>query len=173
MSASAPPVARYVVARVDEIPEGERKIVEVAGRQVGIFHVDGEFYALLHRCPHLGGPLCLGPLVGLIESSKPGDMRLDSSRRLLQCPWHGWEFDIRTGQSYLDPARMRARRYPVEVESGDDLQEPSGQSDSGGRRPGPYTAEVVPVSRDGEYIVLTMRRPAPPPGPPQERSSET
>ena len=52
-------------ATVDEIPPGGRKIVEVAGRTIGVFNVDGEFFALLNRCPHQGGPLCTGNTLGL------------------------------------------------------------------------------------------------------------
>jgi nitrite reductase/ring-hydroxylating ferredoxin subunit len=147
-------VGRYVVARTSDIPEGERLIVDVAGRQVGIFHLDGEFHALLHRCPHLGGPLCLGSIVGIIESSGPGDLRFDPTRKYLTCPWHGWEFDIRTGQSYFDPDRVRARRYPVDIEHGEAIA----GSQSGERQPGPYVAEVVPVAVEEDYVVLTMRR---------------
>jgi 3-phenylpropionate/trans-cinnamate dioxygenase ferredoxin subunit len=146
-------MARYVVARATDIPEGERKIVEAGGRQIGIFHLDGEFHALLHRCPHLGGPLCLGPIVGIIESDGPGDLRFDPDRKFLTCPWHGWEFDLRTGQSYLDPQRMRARRVPVAVEAGEAIA----HAGDAGHQPGPYVAEVIPIAVEEDYLVLTMR----------------
>lgn len=115
--ASSSDVQRYVVARVDEVPEGERLIVEVAGREIGIFNVDGELFALRNRCPHLGGPLCEGPVLGLVYSSEPGDVRFDASKKLITCPWHGWEFDVKTGQSYFNP-RLRARRFQVESRQG-------------------------------------------------------
>jgi nitrite reductase/ring-hydroxylating ferredoxin subunit len=114
-----PAVKKYVVARTSEVPEGERLIVEVSGREIGIFNIEGEFYALLHRCPHLGGPLCRGQVLNLIYAPAPGDVRFDASRYLLTCPWHNWEFDIRTGQSYWSPERLRARQLPVGVESGE------------------------------------------------------
>ena len=56
--------ARYVVASADEIPPGGRKIVEVAGRSIGVFNVDGEFFALRNRCPHQGGAAVRGQLWG-------------------------------------------------------------------------------------------------------------
>lgn len=154
-------MAEHVVARTDEIPPGERKIVEVDGRQVGVFNVDGDYVAFLHRCPHMGGPLCHGQVIGLVESSGPGDVRLDESRKFLTCPLHGWEFDIHTGQSYLDPKRMRARRYPVEVRSGADVAGSAPQDaepDATGRVPGPYTAETFDVVVDSDYIVLVTGR---------------
>jgi nitrite reductase/ring-hydroxylating ferredoxin subunit len=147
---------RYVVARAGDIEEGGRLIVEAGGREIGLFKLDGEFYALRHRCPHLGGPLCLGEVVGLVESSGPGDVRLDESRQMLTCPWHGWEFDLRNGQSYWNPRRTRARLFPVSVESGEAVQR--GLADGTEERvPGPYTAEVIPVAIEDEYVVVTMR----------------
>ena len=147
---------RYLVARAAEIEEGGRLIVDVGGREIGVFKIDGEFYALLHRCPHLGGPLCLGEVLGLIESDGPGDLRLDAERKMLTCPWHGWEFDMKTGRSYWDPARMRARNFPVVVEPGSAVAE-AFEGTLAGRQPGPYTAEVIPVAVEDDYVVVTMR----------------
>src|SRR5262245_58181263 len=127
-------MARYVVATTTEIPPGGRKIVEVAGRSIGVFNVGGEFLALRNRCPHQGGPLCEGGLSGLLEASAPGEYRYSHPGEMLRFPWHGWEFDLRTGQSWFDPARTRVRSYPVSVASG----EP-------GSEPRPYVAETYPV----------------------------
>ena len=62
--------------------------------------------------------MCEGLLVSHLEAERPGEIRVDETRKLLECPWHGWEFDLRTGQSYLDPIKTRIRPYPVTVESG-------------------------------------------------------
>ena len=147
---------RYVVAKVNDIPEGGHILCELGGRQVGVFRLDGEFHAVLHRCPHLGGPLCEGTIIGLVESDGPGDLRLNTERKMLTCPWHGWEFDIKTGQSYFDPKRMRARQYPVSVEDGLTVLH---ALESGQEEPvkGPYRAEVYPVSVEDEYVVVTLR----------------
>ncbi len=138
-------MARYVVATIAEIPPGGRKIVEVAGRSIGVFNVGGEFLALRNRCPHQGGPLCEGGLSGLLEASAPGEYRYSRPGEMLRCPWHGWEFDLRTGQSWFDPARTRVRSYPVSVESG----EP-------GLEQGPYVAETYPVLVEEQYIVVEV-----------------
>ncbi|HUA77707.1 MAG TPA: Rieske (2Fe-2S) protein, partial [Acetobacteraceae bacterium] len=106
-------MTRHVVAAVAEIPPGGRKLVEVGGRSIGVFNVGGAFYALLNRCPHQGGSLCLGERVGLVLSEEPGIYRYTRPGEMLRCPWHGWEFDIRTGQSWCDPRRTRVRTYPV------------------------------------------------------------
>lgn len=148
---------RFVVARADELSEGERMLVDVGGRTFGVFKIDGEYFALLHRCPHMGGPLCLGEILGLVESSGPGDVRLDVTRKLLTCPLHGWEFDIRTGASYIDPTRVRARCFPVELTPGAVLAEEA-DADETGRVRGPFTAETFPVSVEDDYVVVTVGR---------------
>lgn len=112
----------YIVGAADELPPGERKIVEVAGRSIGIFNVDGRYYAIRNRCPHQGGPLCLGVQTGLVEADGPGQYRYARRGEFLRCPWHGWEFEIATGQSWFDPAHTRVRSYAVAIAAGNDLQ---------------------------------------------------
>ena len=68
-------MAKYVVANINEILPGERKIVEVGERVVGIFNINGEFFALRNNCPHTGGPLCAGHLTGFLETSVPGEYK--------------------------------------------------------------------------------------------------
>lgn len=135
---------RHVVAPVKEIASGRRKLVSVAGRSIGIFNLGGEFFALLNRCPHQGGSLCLGEQVGLVESAEPGQYGYSRPGEMLRCPWHGWEFDIRTGQSWCDPKRTRVKRYPVAVTTGEALLK------------GPYQAETFPVSVEADYLVIDL-----------------
>jgi 3-phenylpropionate/trans-cinnamate dioxygenase ferredoxin subunit len=145
-------MAKHVVGTVEEIPPGGRKIVEVAGRSIGVFNVGGEFFALRNSCPHQGGPLCLGPISGLVWSTGPGDYRYDRPGEILRCPWHGWEYDVRTGQSWVDPRKVRVRRYEVSLES-----EPA--SDVGlapGWEPGPYVAETYSVTIERRYVVVDV-----------------
>jgi 3-phenylpropionate/trans-cinnamate dioxygenase ferredoxin subunit len=137
-------MARHVVAKADEIAPNSRKVVEVKGRNIAIFNVGGEYFALLNRCPHEGAPLSYGRLVTLVESDRPGSFRTSRKGEMLRCPWHGWEFDIRTGQSYCDPARMRVKSYETTVESGSDLAK------------GPYVAERFPTAVEDDYIVIEM-----------------
>jgi nitrite reductase/ring-hydroxylating ferredoxin subunit len=137
-------VSREIVARAHEIAPGTGKIVTVRGREIGIFNVEGQYYALANRCPHAGGPLCQGIIGPLVRSDGPGSYRLTREREFLRCPWHGWEFDIRTGQSWCDPNSVRARAFTVTVESGADLMK------------GPYVAETFPVSVEEDYLVLDL-----------------
>ena len=105
-------MSKHVVATVAEIPPGSRKLVTVRGRQIAVFNLDGEFFGLFNRCPHQGGPMCEGILTGLIESDEPGHYRYSRKGEILRCPWHGWEFDVRTGQSYCEPDADRAFELP-------------------------------------------------------------
>jgi 3-phenylpropionate/trans-cinnamate dioxygenase ferredoxin subunit len=158
------------VAKVSDIPEGGRLIVELQGRSVGIFHVRGRFYAVLNRCPHMGAEICRGSILGHLDAEIPGEFRYDDSKLLLRCPWHGWEYDLETGQSYFD---SRMRRYPVEVEDGEALRpeveagtatpipaDARAQAVTGlpaaHLRPGPFVAETYPITIDDDYVVVTM-----------------
>jgi nitrite reductase/ring-hydroxylating ferredoxin subunit len=148
-------MGRYVVASVEEIPEGERKIVEIAGRSIGVFNVNGEYFALRNRCPHQGGPLCSGPVGGFFSSTGPGDYRLTRRGEILRCPWHGWEFDIRTGQSWFDPKRVRVRSYDVSLEPVQAEGDPA-TSHSQELEKGPYVAETYPVGIDQQHVVVEV-----------------
>jgi nitrite reductase/ring-hydroxylating ferredoxin subunit len=149
-------MSRYVVAKAADIPEGGRILVEIGGREIGIFRLNGQYHALLNRCPHLGGPLCKGGVVGELFAPMPGDVRGNGSRLFVTCPWHNWEFDVTTGQSYWSAGGPKARLFPVRVEHGDAV-ETALQSGDATRVPGPYTAETVPVSVEDDYLVVAMR----------------
>jgi nitrite reductase/ring-hydroxylating ferredoxin subunit len=141
-------VTREVVAKASEVAPGTCRIVTVRGREIGVFNLDGEYFALANRCPHAGGPLCRGNIGALVLSDGPGKYRLTRERALLRCPWHGWEFDIRTGQSWCDPNSVRARAFAVSVARGADLIE------------GPYRAETFPVAVEEDYLIVDLA-PAP------------
>jgi 3-phenylpropionate/trans-cinnamate dioxygenase ferredoxin subunit len=136
--------SRHVVAAVGEIPPGGRKLVTVRGREIGVFNLDGEFFALVNRCPHQGAALCTGEILSRLEAPQPGEYRLSRKEAMIRCPWHCWEFDIRTGQSWCDPNDIKARTYQVTVEPGEALAK------------GPFAAETVSVSVEQDYVVLTL-----------------
>lgn len=144
---------------MDELPPGGRKVVRVAGRSVGVFNVAGEFFALRNQCPHEGGPLCEGYLSGLLQSEEPGEYSYTRKGEILRCPWHSWEFDVRTGQSWFDPAKTRVKSYQAAVESGQTLlseSEGSEQLAEAGFEKGPYVAETYDVSVEHQYVVIEV-----------------
>jgi 3-phenylpropionate/trans-cinnamate dioxygenase ferredoxin subunit len=147
-------VAKYVVAMVDELPLGQRKVVEIAGRSVGVFNIGGEYFALRNSCPHQGGPLCLGRLTGFLMSAQPGQYDYHRHGEILRCPWHGWEFDVKTGQSWVAPERVRVRTYPVSVEAATpNLAEADAEA---GLVKGPYVAESYPVTVEQQFVVVEI-----------------
>jgi nitrite reductase/ring-hydroxylating ferredoxin subunit len=109
MSADVGAVGDFVDQRV--------RIVDVGRRQIGIVRWGDAFYAISNVCSHQGGPLCRGVLSACLTAAEPGNLVLDQSTPLLACPWHGWEFDVRTGRAILDP-RLRVRTFPVHVADG-------------------------------------------------------
>ena len=137
-------MARHVVALTRDIPPGTRKTVTVRGRTIAVFNVKGDFLAILDRCPHQGGSLSKGKLVGLVESKGPGEVCYHRKGEIIRCPWHGWEFDLRTGKSYCDPRRTWVTSYDVTTETGRNLTE------------GPFVAETFELSVDGEYVVIEV-----------------
>jgi nitrite reductase (NADH) small subunit len=108
---------RAEVCAAAELAPGERRIVEVAGRSIGVFNVDGSFYALHNGCPHKGGELCAGRITGTVLPTAGRDFVYGREGEILRCSRHGWEFEIATGCALADP-RVRARTYPVTVEDG-------------------------------------------------------
>ena len=137
-------MTRHVVARAAELPPGARKLVRAGNRDIVVFNVGGELFALSDRCPHKGASLSQGKLTGAVASSEPGRYAISRLGEILRCPWHGWEFDIRTGQSYCDPRRFRVKAYPVNVEPGAAVVK------------GPYVAETIPVKVESDYVVVEL-----------------
>ena len=137
-------MSRHVVARVGDIPPNGSKLVEVRGRRIALFHVNGEYFALTDRCPHEGGSLCAGRLVGQLTSREPGTYEYARTKEFVQCSWHGWEFDLRTGQSWCDPDSIKARTYQVTVAPGEELAK------------GPFMAETFAVTVEDQYILVEL-----------------
>ena len=78
----------------------------------------GRVVCALRQVSAQGGSLARGKLTGLVVSSEPGTYQYSRVGEMLRCPWHGWEFDVRTGRSWCDPTRLRLMNYAVSVEPG-------------------------------------------------------
>lgn len=111
----------FVACKVGDLPPGEMKLVEVDGREIGVFNVNGAFYALRNYCPHRGAPLCAGRITGEMTGPEPGKYRLEREGEIIRCPWHGYEFDIATGDFIVDSEKIRSITYEVTVESSERL----------------------------------------------------
>lgn len=138
-------MARHALAPVDQVPPGTARSFKVGGRAIAIYNVAGRFYALRDACPHQGAALSGGTVVGAVRASQPGCYEFNPRERVVRCPWHGWEYDLATGQSYYSP-RKRVRSYPASVQPGAGLA----------ARPGPYVAETFPISVENDYVVVDL-----------------
>jgi nitrite reductase (NADH) small subunit len=105
------------VGRVQDFPDRQVSMITVGRSEIGIVRWNGSVYAIGAVCAHQGGPLCRGILAGRLGAVKPGDMALDGSAPVIACPWHGWEFDVGTGEAIWDSS-LRIRTYPVRVIDG-------------------------------------------------------
>lgn len=92
----------HTVARVDELPPGSAHAVQVGDREIAVFHCEAGFFATQGKCLHMQGPLGHGRLDGCV----------------LTCPWHGWQYDVRTGENEFDHA-LALETYEVVVEDGE------------------------------------------------------
>jgi len=135
-------MASHVVAATAEFPPGTRRLIDVDGRAIVVFNVKGEYFALLNKCPHNGGSLAAGVVTGLLQSTDPGNYAYSRDGEIIRCPWHGWEFDIKTGRSFCSVIKARARAFPVHIEPGQTIVE------------GPYRAETIPVRIEHNYVVV-------------------
>ena len=100
---SRTPMSTWIrIAAAADCPPGEAREFLLEDRIIALFHVGGRFYALDGICPHQGGPLGQGNLSGCVVT----------------CPWHGWQFDVTTGQHQAKGA-LRQPSYPVRVEGPD------------------------------------------------------
>lgn len=148
-------MTRYVVGPAREIPPGSVRVVRPDGEKagIGVFNVGGEFYALRNHCPHMGAPLCAGSIKGTAGArTRPsGAFEVEWTREgeIIACPWHHWEFEIRSGRTIF-PSKSRARRYDVAVEE----PEPGSALEERLRA----GVETVPVVVEEATIVLLLDR---------------
>ncbi|CAN7414103.1 Rieske (2Fe-2S) protein [Rhizobium sp. LjRoot254] len=110
---------KFYACKASEVAADAATIIKLRNLSVGIFKVKGDFFAMLNVCPHRGAALCEGPVCGTSASTDRHEFRYERRGELVRCAWHGWEFDIRTGEFIVDP-KIKARTFPVTVE-GDDI----------------------------------------------------
>ncbi len=137
---------KYIVASVDDFPTSGRKLVHVKGRPIAIFRLGEEWFALSNKCPHQGGSLCEGYLIGLVEAARPGEYSYSRGGEIIRCPWHGWEFDIRTGLSRCRPKDLLVRQFHVDVEDGETIE----------REPDIAGVETFEIKVDDNYLVISL-----------------
>ncbi|MFO1450120.1 MAG: Rieske (2Fe-2S) protein [Opitutaceae bacterium] len=132
-------MAKHPVAKVSELPPGARRLVRVGNIEVGLFHVEGRIVAYRNVCPHAGAPVCVGRISGTSLPSAVYDYQYGHEGCILRCPWHGWEFDLRTGEHLVDPS-TRLKAIPVVPPAS----------------PASEQLEPIPIEREGDSLCLVL-----------------
>jgi nitrite reductase/ring-hydroxylating ferredoxin subunit len=117
-------MAEKFVSKASDFNDGDRKIVFDGDKEIGVFRENGKYYAYSNYCLHQGGPACEGLTIAKVEEAIMPDK---TSRGLyfsetdlhFVCPWHGYEYDMKTGECVSD-RRLKLRKYKV-LEKGDDV----------------------------------------------------
>jgi nitrite reductase/ring-hydroxylating ferredoxin subunit len=112
------------VGHVSDLVDGQRLLVTLDGRDVFVFERDGRLHAFENMCRHMGGPVGEGNLIGKVEAVLDDNgalvrERFSTTEIHLVCPWHGWEYDIETGECAAN-RRIKLRRYEA-VQRGEDI----------------------------------------------------
>lgn len=112
-----------LVGSYSDLADGRRVMVEVDGAEVCVLRYGADVLAYENRCLHQGGPVCEGVVIGKVEcvlddQKRALGERFSDTEIHLVCPWHGWEYDLKSGRSATDP-RIGLRKFDVRVEGGD------------------------------------------------------
>lgn len=107
---------RVKVAEPDAINDGGKLIVKVKEMEIGLFRIEGKYYAWRNVCPHAAAPVCAGAIRGTRLPSDVYDYCYGLEDRVLRCPWHGWEFDLKSGHHLAPGSDAKLRGYPVETD---------------------------------------------------------
>jgi len=117
-------MAEKLVGKIAEFKDGERRIVFLGDHEIGVFRENGAFYAYSNYCLHQGGPACEGLTIAKVEERIMPDktskgLYFSDTELHFVCPWHGYEYDIKTGECVSD-RRLKLRKYEV-IEKGDEV----------------------------------------------------
>lgn len=116
-------MSTHNLGSADQVPEGDRIIVELQGKEIAVFNVDGEYYAYVNWCAHQGGPSCEGNVTGTMEAeydNENGNVELNYCKegKILNCPWHGWEYDLTSGEC-LSRQGVMLPQYDIKEQEGE------------------------------------------------------
>ncbi|MEA2682287.1 MAG: hypothetical protein QOK05_615 [Chloroflexota bacterium] len=110
---------KHEVCKLDELPVGQMRSVMIDNVAVVVVHApDGRLRALRDTCSHFGAQLSRGTLRQMVVGDTHGSYALSADTFVLQCPWHGYEYNIDNGQCPADPEHARVKSYQVTVQDG-------------------------------------------------------
>lgn len=111
---------KITVGVVSDFPVGKFKIIDIEGREIGVAQLkNGEFRAVRNVCPHKGAPVCRGTVTGTSLPSGVGQLVYGRDGEVLSCPWHGYEYDLMTGDELIRSGKpTKLLLFPVAIENG-------------------------------------------------------
>lgn len=110
---------KQAVCQYDELKPKEMKAIMIERKPIVVIRSkEGDVYALRNVCPHKGPNLSDGAVDSNTSGTEVGDYVFDNDTEVIRCPWHSWEFDIKTGCSMFDPDNIKVRKYEVTIEEG-------------------------------------------------------
>jgi nitrite reductase/ring-hydroxylating ferredoxin subunit len=117
-------LTEWLVGKLSDFDGDDRLVISTGETEIGVFRSNGDFHAYENFCLHQGGPACEGVRIGKVEAVLAQDRsvigeRFSEEEIHFVCPWHGWEYDLATGECVGD-RRMRLRKYEV-VQRGDEV----------------------------------------------------
>jgi len=117
-------MAEKLVGKISEFKDGDRRIVFLGDHEIGVFRENGTFYAYSNYCLHQGGPACEGLTIAKVEERIMPDktskgLYFSDTELHFVCPWHGYEYDLKTGECVSD-RKLKLRKYEV-IEKGDEV----------------------------------------------------
>ncbi|MED1824894.1 Rieske (2Fe-2S) protein [Brevibacillus agri] len=111
---------KHLVCKYEDLKNVNKMAVSIDRKSIVVVMSDGgEVYALRDVCPHKGPCLSAGMLDKNCTGDNTGEYIFEKEREVLRCPWHSWEFDIKTGRSLFDPEKVWVKTYEVTIK--DDL----------------------------------------------------
>ncbi|MEW9672438.1 Rieske (2Fe-2S) protein [Ammoniphilus sp. 3BR4] len=108
---------KHLICNYDELKQEGKKAVSIDRKPIVVVRSQsGEVYALRDVCPHKGPCLSAGMLDKNCSGYDVGEYIFEQEKEVLRCPWHSWEFDIKTGRSLFDPEKVKVKTYEVTIE---------------------------------------------------------
>ncbi len=116
-------MAELYAGKENEFGDKDRKIIAQGEQEIGVFRVNGAFYAYENNCVHQGGPICQGKILNKVEEVLGADktskgLKFSDDDVHIICPWHGYEYNIKTGRHPGDK-NVRLKAYDVKVKNGE------------------------------------------------------
>jgi nitrite reductase (NADH) small subunit len=105
------------VGQVEDFVVGQCKPFVVENKEYLIWRTDEEFFATRNECPHQGAPLHCVKLTGTLVPSDVGILKYDMENRVIRCPWHRWEFDVKDGKTLFGTEHRRIQSFRVKVQN--------------------------------------------------------